>query len=46
VTYLYGVSFGGNDVGYGNAIGVALFVILCVIAVVQLRITRGEKAPR
>ncbi|MEY9853199.1 raffinose/stachyose/melibiose transport system permease protein [Leifsonia sp. EB41] len=46
VTYLYSVSFGGNDVGYGNAIGVALFVILCIIAVIQLRITRGEKAPR
>lgn len=40
VTYLYGVAFGGNDIGYANAIGVALFVILCVIAVIQLRVTR------
>lgn len=40
VTYLYGVAFGGNDIGYANAIGVALFVILCAIAVLQLRLTR------
>lgn len=40
VTYLYSVAFGGNDIGYANAIGVALFVILCVIAAVQLRLTR------
>jgi len=45
VTYLYSVSFGGNDIGYGNAIGVALFIILCIIAVIQTRLTRGEKEP-
>ncbi|GAA3686008.1 carbohydrate ABC transporter permease [Streptomyces iranensis] len=43
VTYLYGVSFGGNDIGYGNAIGVLLFVILLVIALIQLRLTRTGK---
>ncbi|QJU55242.1 sugar ABC transporter permease [Herbiconiux sp. KACC 21604] len=43
VTYLYGTAFGGNQVGYANAIGVALFLILCVIAVVQLRLTRERK---
>ena len=40
VTYLYGVAFGGNDIGYANAIGVALFLILCTIAAIQLRLTR------
>ena len=40
VTYLYRTAFGGNQVGYASAIGVALFVILGVIAVVQLRLTR------
>jgi raffinose/stachyose/melibiose transport system permease protein len=45
VTYLYSVAFGGNEVGYGNAIGVLLFVILLVIALIQLRVTRaGEGA--
>jgi len=42
VTYLYGVSFGGNDIGYGNAIGVLLFAILLALAAVQFRLTRGE----
>lgn len=41
VTYLYAVSFGGNDIGYGNAIGVLLFAILLVLALVQLRLTRA-----
>jgi raffinose/stachyose/melibiose transport system permease protein len=40
VTYLYGIAFGGNDIGYANAIGVALFLILCAIAAIQLRLTR------
>lgn len=45
VTYLYSVAFSGNEVGYGNAIGVLLFVILLVIALIQLRLTRaGESA--
>jgi len=43
VTYLYAVSFSGNEVGYGNAIGVALFLILLILAVVQLRITRADQ---
>jgi len=43
VTYLYGVSFGGNDIGYGNAIGVLLFVILLVVAMIQSRLTRTGK---
>jgi ABC-type sugar transport system permease subunit len=41
VTYLYSVSFSGNDIGYGNAIGVLLFAILLVLALVQLRLTRA-----
>jgi raffinose/stachyose/melibiose transport system permease protein len=41
VTYLYAVSFGGNDIGYGNAIGVLLFAVLLVLALVQLRLTRA-----
>jgi ABC-type sugar transport system permease subunit len=41
VTYLYSVSFGGNDIGYGNAIGVLLFAVLLVLALVQLRLSRA-----
>lgn len=41
VTYLYAVSFNGNDIGYGNAIGVLLFAILLVLALIQLRLTRA-----
>jgi raffinose/stachyose/melibiose transport system permease protein len=44
VTYLYSVAFSGNRVGYGNAVGMVLFVILLIIAVVQLRLTRGGAA--
>jgi ABC-type sugar transport system permease subunit len=42
VTYLYVVAFNGNDVGYGSAIGVVLFIIIFVFAIVQLRLTRGR----
>jgi ABC-type sugar transport system permease subunit len=41
VTYLYSVAFSGNEIGYGNAIGVLLFVILLVVALIQLRLTRA-----
>jgi raffinose/stachyose/melibiose transport system permease protein len=44
VTYLYSTAFGGNQVGYGNAIGVLLFAILLVLAVVQLRLTRANQS--
>ena len=44
VTYLYSIAFSGNRVGYGNAIGVVLFLILLVVALVQLRLTRGGTA--
>jgi len=44
VTYLYSIAFAGNRVGYGNAIGVVLFLILLVVALVQLRLTRGGRA--
>jgi raffinose/stachyose/melibiose transport system permease protein len=44
VTYLYSVGFAGSEVGYGNTIGVALFVILAIIALVQFRLTRGNPA--
>jgi ABC-type sugar transport system permease subunit len=44
VTYLYSVAFSGNEVGYGNAIGVLLFVILLVVALVQLRVTRAGES--
>ena len=37
VTFLYSTGFGGNDVGYANAVGVVLFLILCAIAALQLR---------
>jgi ABC-type sugar transport system permease subunit len=43
VTYLYSVAFSGNAVGYGNAIGVLLFVILLVVALIQLRLTRADE---
>ena len=43
VTYLYSVSFLGNQVGYGNAIGVLLFAVLVVIAVLLLRLTRNDE---
>ena len=44
VTYLYSVAFSGDEVGYGNAIGVLLFVILLVVALVQLRLTRAGES--
>lgn len=44
VSYLYSVAFAGNRVGYGNAIGMLLFAILLIVAVVQLRLTRGGAA--
>ncbi|WP_375386915.1 carbohydrate ABC transporter permease [uncultured Amnibacterium sp.] len=44
VTYLYSIAFSGNRVGYGNAIGVVLFLILLVFALVQLKLTRGGRA--
>ncbi|MCU1526634.1 MAG: Carbohydrate transporter rane protein [Frondihabitans sp.] len=40
VSYLYSVGFAGSEVGYGNTIGVALFVILALIALLQLGLTR------
>lgn len=43
VTYLYSIAFAGNRVGYGNAIGVVLFLILLIVAVVQLKLTRGGR---
>lgn len=44
VTYLYVVAFNGNDVGYGSAIGVVLFIIIFVFAIVQLRLTRAGES--
>jgi ABC-type sugar transport system permease subunit len=43
VTYLFDQAFNGNQVGYGDAVGVVLFVIIFVLAAIQLRVTRfGE----
>lgn len=45
VTYLFDQAFNGNQVGYGDAVGVALFLIIFVLAVIQLRLTRfGESS--
>jgi raffinose/stachyose/melibiose transport system permease protein len=41
VTFLYSTAFGGDEVGYANAIGVVLFLILCLIAAVQALATRA-----
>lgn len=44
VTYLYSAAFSGNRVGYGNAVGVLLFFILLLVALLQLRLTRSGAA--
>lgn len=45
VTYLFDQAFNGNMVGYGDAVGVALFLIVLVLALIQLRLTRiGESS--
>jgi ABC-type sugar transport system permease subunit len=44
VSYLYVSAFAGNEVGYGNAIGVILFVIIFVFAILQLRFTRAGES--
>lgn len=44
VTYLYESAFAGNQVGYGNAIGVILFVIIFVFAILQLHFTRAGES--
>jgi ABC-type sugar transport system permease subunit len=45
VTYLFDQAFNGNQVGYGDAVGVALFLIIFVLALIQLRVTRiGESS--
>jgi raffinose/stachyose/melibiose transport system permease protein len=45
VTYLFDQAFNGNQVGYGDAVGVTLFVLIFVLAIVQLRVTRiGESS--
>ena len=45
VTYLFDQAFNGNQVGYGDAVGVALFFIIFVLALIQLRFTRiGESS--
>jgi raffinose/stachyose/melibiose transport system permease protein len=44
VTYLYEEAFNGNRVGYGDSIGVTLFLIVFVLAIVQLRLTRAGES--
>ncbi len=45
VTYLFDQAFNGNQVGYGDAVGVALFLVIFVLALLQLRVTRfGESS--
>lgn len=44
VTYLFQQAFNGNRVGYGDTIGVVLFVIVFILALVQLRLTRAGQA--
>jgi raffinose/stachyose/melibiose transport system permease protein len=44
VTYLYESAFAGNQVGYGNAIGVILFIIIFVFALLQLHFTRAGES--
>jgi len=42
VTYIFSVAFNGSDVGYANAISVMLFLILAVIAVINLWLGRDK----
>lgn len=44
VTYLYNEAFNGNRVGYGDAVGVTLFLIVFVFALIQLRLTRAGES--
>lgn len=44
VTYLFDQAFNGNMVGYGDAVGVTLFLIILVLAVAQLRLTRAGES--
>ena len=44
VTYLYNEAFNGNRVGYGDAVGVTLFLIVFAFALVQLRLTRAGES--
>jgi multiple sugar transport system permease protein len=45
VLYLYDVGFTQSQVGYADAIGVVLFVIILVVAAVQLRLMRAGSRP-
>jgi multiple sugar transport system permease protein len=40
VQYIYVSAFTGNQAGYGDAIAVALFVLVLVVSVVQFQILR------
>jgi ABC-type sugar transport system permease subunit len=44
VTYLFDQAFNGNMVGYGDAVGVTLFLIIFVLALVMLRLTRAGES--
>jgi raffinose/stachyose/melibiose transport system permease protein len=44
VTYLFDQAFNGNMVGYGDAVGVVLFLIIFTLALVQLRVTRAGES--
>jgi ABC-type sugar transport system permease subunit len=44
VTYLFDQAFNGNMVGYGDAVGVTLFLIIFMLALVQLRLTRAGES--
>jgi raffinose/stachyose/melibiose transport system permease protein len=44
VTYLFDQAFNGNMVGYGDAVGVTLFLIIFVLALIQLRLTRAGES--
>ncbi|MHB1778056.1 MAG: carbohydrate ABC transporter permease [Acidimicrobiales bacterium] len=47
VLYLYDLGFTQNQVGYADAVGVVLFLIIIVFAAIQLRIMRaGSKSER
>ena len=42
--YIYDQAFGRSDFGYASAISVVLFVILVVVAFLQIRFLRGNES--
>ena len=39
---IYDTAFTGNQFGYASAIGVVLFILTAIIAVIQFRVTQRD----